>query len=161
MVRPLHPRLIEYALADVEDLFELKEALLQEAGSRNLMGQVLAAQEKAALPKGPERPGYEKLDGYRYLTQEQKTYLRWFFESRDMLARNLNVPAVRVLEKSKLIELAKLCRAQNRLCVRSCASSRPYRRGCIGGIVHRRPRRSGQGGLPWMIGKPGTDDMAR
>lgn len=107
MVRPLHPRLIEYALADVEDLFELKEALLQEAGTRNLMGQVLAAQEKAALPKGPERPGYEKLDGYRYLTQEQKTHLRWFFESRDMLARNLNVPAVRVLEKSKLIELAK------------------------------------------------------
>lgn len=107
MKRPLSTKLIEYALSDVEHLFAVRTVLDSELEAASLTDEDAKLQEKAALPKGPDRPGYEKLNGWRYLSSEQKTYLAWFFEARDMLARKRNLPAFRVLDKRLLVDMAK------------------------------------------------------
>ncbi len=107
LIRPLKQKLISYALSDVEHLFELKDALIRALEKQNLTERNRELQASAALPKGPDRPGWEKLPGYRYLSPEQRVYLRWFFEARDMLARKLNKPAFQVLDKRVLVSLAK------------------------------------------------------
>lgn len=107
LVRPLNGKLIEYALSDVEHLFAIREVLGREVAVAGLAQKDCEAQKNAALPKGPDRPGWEKLNGYRYLSSAQKVYARWFFEARDMLAQKLNVPAVRVLDKRVLVDLAR------------------------------------------------------
>ena len=107
LVRPLPGKMIEYALEDVEDLFTIREELDRQVQSRKLEKQVTSAQKRIAVGKGPDLPGYKKLPGYRSLSKDQKIYVRWFFESRDMLAKRMNVPAVKILEKSRIIEMAK------------------------------------------------------
>ena len=107
LTRPLKPKLIAYALSDVEHLFSLKQVLEAELEKLQLTQRNRELQRSATLPKGPDRPGWEKLPGYRYLSSEQKVYLRWFFEARDMLAKKLNKPAFQVLDKRALVSLAK------------------------------------------------------
>lgn len=107
MRRPIPVKLIEYALSDVEHLFSIRAVLDKELKDAKLIEKDALLQETVALPKGPDRPGYEKLNGWRYLNNVQKLYLRWFFEARDMLAKKLNLPAFRVLDKRVLVELAK------------------------------------------------------
>ncbi len=107
LTRPLKPKLISYALSDVEHLFSLKHVLEEELEKQHLTQRNRELQSSAALPKGPDRPGWEKLPGYRYLSSEQKVYLRWFFEARDMLAKKLNKPAFQILDKRILVSLAK------------------------------------------------------
>jgi len=105
--RPISPKLIQYALSDVENLFAIREVLDRELHKAGLVEKNALLQQSVALEKRPERPGWEKLNGYRYLKFEQKIFLKWFFEARDTLARKLNQPAFRVLDKRKLVELAK------------------------------------------------------
>jgi len=107
LVRPLRLQQIEYALSDVEHLFAIREVLDKEAAAQALGDQIALKQRTVALPKGPDKPGWEKLSEYRYLSNKERIYLKWFFEARDMLAQKLNVPAVRVLEKHKLAAMAR------------------------------------------------------
>lgn len=105
--RPLKRQLIEYALSDVEHLFDLKEALEKELervglGEKNRQGQV-----GVALPKGAKREGWEKINGYRYLSNKEKVFLKHFFLARDTLAQELNLPPFKVLDKQRLLGLAK------------------------------------------------------
>ncbi len=105
--RPIKPQLIEYALSDVEHLFAIREVLNLEIAAAGLAEKDGELQKTVALAKGPERSGWEKLNGYRYLSPEQKIFLKWFFEARDTLARQLNLPAFRILDKRVLVSLAK------------------------------------------------------
>jgi ribonuclease D len=107
LTRPLRTKLIEYALSDVEHLFAIRGILDKEAMEKGLGEKVVEVQKRAAIPNGPDKSGWEKLNGYRYLSKNERIYVKWFFEARDMLARKLNVPSVRVLEKKYLVEMAK------------------------------------------------------
>ena len=114
LTRPLRDKLVEYALSDVEHLFAIREILDKEVLEKGLSQRVAEAQKQVAIPKGPDKPGWEKLDGYRYLSKEERVYLKWFFEARDMLAKKLNVPSVQVMEKKYLIDMAKKVPADER-----------------------------------------------
>lgn len=105
--RPLSQKLIEYALSDVEHLFAIREVLDRELVEAGLTEKAAQMQKTVALPKGPDRPGYEKLNGWRYLSKQEKVYLKWFFEARDLLAKKTNLPAYRILDKRILVEMAK------------------------------------------------------
>jgi ribonuclease D len=105
--RPLQTKLIEYALSDVEHLFAIRSVLEKQLKNAGLLGKAEEMMKTVSLPKGPDKYGWEKLNGYRYLSKEQKIYVKWFFEARDMLARKLNKPAFQVLDKHVLVAMAK------------------------------------------------------
>ncbi len=105
--RPLPPKLIEYALSDVEHLFALKEVLEQELKKAGLSAKNSEEQVNAALQKNAKREGWEKISGYRYLSKREKVFLKWFFKARDSLAQELNLPPFKVLDKKRLFALAK------------------------------------------------------
>ena len=105
--RPVQEKLIEYALSDVEHLFTIRDILEQELKTANLWEKGEEIQRTVSLPKGRDKKGWEKLQGYKYLTKEQRIYVKWFFEARDILARKLNKPAFQVLDKHALIAMAK------------------------------------------------------
>lgn len=105
--RPLTERQIEYALDDVEDLLHLQELLQQELRQRNLVLEGAKASLEKVLPKGPDRPGYEKLRGFRYLSAEEKYYLKHLFLEREAVAKEFNLPPFRVFKKEALVTLAK------------------------------------------------------
>lgn len=105
--RPLQEKLIEYALSDVENLFAIREVLDKELKAAGLFEKATEMMKTVSLQKGPDKLGWEKLNGYRFLSKDQKIYLKWFFEARDMLARKLNKPAFQVLNKHALVAMAK------------------------------------------------------
>ncbi len=105
--RPLRKQLIEYALSDVEHLFDLKEALERELEKGGLGEKNRQGQRGVGLPKGSRREGWERMSGYRYLSAKEKILLKHFFLARDTLAQELNLPPFRVLDKQRLLGLAK------------------------------------------------------
>jgi len=107
LVRPLQEQQVQYALGDVANLFNLKKILQQEIANKHLISVVKDRMKVCAKQKNPEKSGWEKFPSYRYLTREQKVYLKYFFIARDNIARKYNVPAVQVLEKQNLLVLAK------------------------------------------------------
>ncbi len=107
LLRPLKEDQIQYALSDVEHLFSLKQILGEEIAKRNL-GEVVAKEmEMVGHSKGPDKPGWTKFSSWKYLSKEEKVFVKHFFIARDDLARKYNVPAVRILEKHLLLEMAK------------------------------------------------------
>ena len=110
MRRPIPADQIEYALADVRYLFDLKASLEAEMESKLTIGQrkqVAYEMKKCALQKNPERPGWEKICNFKLLTAREKVYIKHFFLARDTLARKANVPAARILDKRLIVEMAK------------------------------------------------------
>jgi len=107
MARPLPRTLIEYALADVEYLFIIRETLDAEAKALGLSERDAIAQKMSALQKHPDRPGYEKLPGYRYFSKHEKIFVKHLFESREVLAKRYNLPSFRILDKKQIVEIAK------------------------------------------------------
>ncbi len=106
LIRPLKDEQIRYALSDVEHLFALKESLETEIKGTKLEKEVAATMKGVALPKGPDKPGWVKVCNWKFLPKEQRVYLKHFFIARDTLAREMNVPAVRILDKRILVDLA-------------------------------------------------------
>ncbi|MDT4761071.1 HRDC domain-containing protein [Sphaerochaeta sp. PS] len=105
--RPLKDDQIQYALGDVAYLFSLKKILIALIEEKGLAEQVATTMATIAKPKGPDKPGWTKFDSWKYMNKEEKTYLKHFFIARDTIARKYNVPAVRILEKHRLLEMAK------------------------------------------------------
>jgi len=105
--RPIQEKLIEYALGDVAHLFTIKEFLTKEIVSTGKEAESKAIIDTGIRVKTKATPGWTKLPGYRKMNRDQKIYLRWLFESRDMLAKKRNLPPYRVLDKRLLVDLAK------------------------------------------------------
>ncbi|HKL60733.1 MAG TPA: HRDC domain-containing protein [Sphaerochaeta sp.] len=105
--RPLKEDQVQYALSDVAHLFSLKIILTTLVEEKNLTEQVNKTMLTVAKPKGPDKPGWTKFNSWKYMNKEEKTYLKHFFQARDAMARKYNVPAVRILEKHRLLEMAK------------------------------------------------------
>ena len=110
MRRPIPSQQIEYALSDVQYLFELKDSLvaeMKEKLSRGEQNKVNHDMKLCAEQKNPERPGWEKICNFKLLKDEEKIYIKHFFLARDGLARKANLPASRILEKQLVVAMAK------------------------------------------------------
>lgn len=110
MRRPIPKEQVEYALSDVQYLFELKDSLLAEMQSKLPVGkqkQIMYEMKKCAVQKNPERPGWEKICNFKLLNAQEKVYIKHFFLARDSLARKADVPATRILEKQLIVAMAK------------------------------------------------------
>ena len=110
MRRPIPDQQIEYALTDVQYLFDLKDSLISEMKaklSRSEQNKVNHDMRICAEQKNPERPGWEKICNYKLLKDDEKIYIKHFFLARDGLARKANVPASRILEKQLVVAMAK------------------------------------------------------
>jgi ribonuclease D len=105
--RPLKEDQIQYALSDVAHLFSLKTILSSLVDEKDLAEQVAKTMKNIAKPKGPDKPAWTKFASWKYMNKEERTYLKHFFLARDTMARKYNVPAVRILEKHRLLEMAK------------------------------------------------------
>jgi ribonuclease D len=105
--RPLRPEQIQYALSDVEHLFALKEILIAAIAEKGLQAKVAEQMQVVGKSKGPDKPGWAKFSSWKYLSKDEKVFLKHFFLARDGLARKYNVPAVRILEKPLLLQMAK------------------------------------------------------
>lgn len=106
--RPLTDEQISYALSDVTYLPELKKVLWQkvlEAGAEKEALFLL----KASCEKPRLKAPWTRLCSPRNLTSSQKQALKEYFIARDTVAKRFNVPAFHVLDKHKIIELAKRC----------------------------------------------------
>ena len=107
LTRPITEKLVEYALRDVEYLFAIKEYLAKEIVTLGLIEEDRVIQQSAAKVKKFLVPGWKKLPGFRKMNNKEIIYLKWIFESRDMLAKELNFPPYRVLDKRLIVDLAK------------------------------------------------------
>jgi len=105
--RPLKEDQVQYALSDVANLFALKDILTKLVAEKGLSEQVAKTMLTVAKPKGPDKPGWTKFASWKFMNREEKTYLKHFFLARDTMAKKYNVPAVRILEKHRLLEMAK------------------------------------------------------
>lgn len=109
MRRPIPEAQIQYALGDVQHLFELKEILEQEI--QNLpkvkRREIQRNLKTCAQPKHPERPGWEKICNYKTLSKQEKVLIKYFFLARDSVAKAHNIPASQVLLKQKIVAMAK------------------------------------------------------
>ena len=110
MRRPIPEQQIEYALSDVQYLFELKDSLVSEMKAKLSKGELNKVNHEmkvCAEQKNPERPGWEKICNFKLLKEDEKVYIKHFFLARDSLARKANVPASRILEKQLVVAMAK------------------------------------------------------
>ncbi len=106
--RPLADEQIAYALSDVTYLLSLKKVLWDRVVEAGVEKDALY-QLKAACSKPKPSAPWTKLCSPRSLTKAQKEALKEYFIARDCVARRFNVPAFHVLDKHKIIELAKKC----------------------------------------------------
>ncbi len=104
--RPLPDEQIAYALEDVMHLAELEDVLTPIVSSRNLEKNAAFQMRKATAVKKP-KPGWTRLGGWKRLSKEEKIYARCIYIARDRIARRFNVPAVHVMDKHLITELAK------------------------------------------------------
>lgn len=105
--RPLKESQIQYALEDVAYLHELKTVLIDLATKENKIKSAMRKMKMAGKITKTPKPGWTKITNWKRLNKEQKIYLKHFFIARDIVAKKLNVPAVRILEKRKLVDLLK------------------------------------------------------
>lgn len=108
MRRPLSQEQLEYALGDVQYLFDLKTSLLEELKTLPATDQkrVEVSMRHCAQQKHHEKPGWEKICNYKTLNRKEKIYVRNFFMARDELARKSNCPATNIVEKQTLVDMA-------------------------------------------------------
>jgi len=103
--RPLNDNQIQYALEDVAYLHQLKEVLLKKAEEKHKLNTVLKKMKIAGKEINPPKPGWVKITNWKKLNKKEKILLKHFFIARDIVAKKMNVPAVRILEKRKLVDL--------------------------------------------------------
>lgn len=104
--RPLSEEQLCYALSDVEHLFALKSVLIKEVEDRKLTKNAEYLL-KCACTKPKLTPPWTKLCSTRELSKEQRLALKEYFIARDVVAKRFNVPSYYVLDKHKIVELAK------------------------------------------------------
>ena len=105
--RPLKESQIQYALEDVAYLHKIKTVLIDLATKEGKIGSAMRKMKMAGKITKPPKPGWTKITNWKRLNKEQKILLKHFFIARDIVAKKLSVPAVRILEKRKLVDLLK------------------------------------------------------
>ena len=106
--RPLDKKQVEYALSDVEYLFDVEDVLYPLIVKKKLEKQCANAMKGAQKVSSP-KPAWTKIVNWRVLNKEQKSAVKEYFLARDVVARRFNVPSYFVLDKKKIAEAGKLC----------------------------------------------------
>ena len=168
--RPLTPQQLEYAFADVQYLFAMRDKLAAELEKRALFGEAeaefarLIAKEPRAREFDPE--GWQRMKAARTLDGRGRGVLRELFLLRDRRAREVNRPAFKVLSDLFMAEVARrLPKTEEELARVPGTSAQVLRK--IGAQVLEavqkgleseplaRPRPSGNG-QRWRKGGPGA-----
>ena len=103
--RPFDQEEIEYALKDVEYLIALRSILEDLVREKHLEKHTEAMMRKATqVTEG--KPGWTKVCSWRMLGSREREYVKAIYLARDAIARRFNVPAVRVMDKHRIAELA-------------------------------------------------------
>ena len=105
LIRPIREDLIEYALNDVEYLFDLKEVLVNEIKKKNLEKEMESSMRVHCRLKEP-LPGWRHIGDWRKMKKSEKDNLKKFYIERDCIARRFNVPSSRVMDKHTLLSLS-------------------------------------------------------
>jgi ribonuclease D len=109
--RPLTPKQIEYAFADVRWLLPVRDKLAEQLAARGLVAEAeaefrrLAAKEPRAREFDPE--GWQRMKAARALDGRGRSVLRELYLLRDRRAREVNRPAFKVLSDLFLAEVAR------------------------------------------------------
>jgi ribonuclease D len=106
--RPIEPGAIEYALGDVVDLFQLKEALLRQIVDRSLLEAYIRENLKVQDqdPETGREAGVLRSGPFRRLSKGEQQRFRRLFEIRDRYARELNVPPNTAIANKDLFAVA-------------------------------------------------------
>ncbi len=106
--RPVDSDAMQYAVSDVEHLFELKNKLFklikQEDKTEELIFNII---KKTVDLDKKTIPGIFKSFDYKNLKSVEKDLLKKIFDIREEIARELNVPPNLVMSKGKLFEASK------------------------------------------------------
>lgn len=109
--RPLVDEQLEYAAMDTHHLLRLRDILEEELRG---MGRLEWAREEFAAAAANEKPekefdteAFRRIKGYRDLQPEEQVALRALYLMRDEAARQLDVPAFKVINNSVLVDLAR------------------------------------------------------
>ena len=106
--RPVDSNAMQYALSDVEHLFELKKKLFElikkEDKTEELIFDII--KKRVDLDRKTV-PGIFKSFDYKKLKSVEKNLLRKIFDIREEIAKDLNVPPNLVMTKSQLFETSK------------------------------------------------------
>lgn len=107
-LRPISDEAIQYALQDVQYLFQLKEILLKQVTDKNLIEDYLnRLVKKDNRVKINPIPGVKRKREYKKLSQKQKIIFDIIFDIRDKYARKLNWPPNNVISNTLLHQIAK------------------------------------------------------
>ena len=125
MRRPIPEAQIQYALGDVEHLFELKALMEADVAklSKTKKREISYSLQTCALPKHPDKPGWEKICNFKLLSKKEKVLIKHYFLARDSVAKAHNVPASNVIAKQEIVAMAKAGTWKNNI---SCCKA-PYR----------------------------------
>ncbi|MGD1823225.1 MAG: 3'-5' exonuclease [Pleomorphochaeta sp.] len=113
--RPLRDTQIQYALEDVAYLHQLKKVLIELSKKEDTYNQSMRKMKRAGIITKEPKPGWIKITNWKRLSKENKIYLKHFFIARDIVAKKMNVPAVRILEKKKLVTLLSVYQDEAKL----------------------------------------------
>jgi ribonuclease D len=107
-LRPIRAEAMEYALADVEHLIELRDELLKRIMAAGKYLELLSAFARSRNEfDGVSIPTIFKSNEYKNLKSREKECVKRIYDARDAIAKGLNFPPNVVLEKKYLFLLAK------------------------------------------------------
>ncbi len=104
MKRPIADDLIEYALEDVDGLFELEDILEREVKEKGVEENA-RFRLKSAQTLNEITPSYMNVSGYGYMNKRERIYLKYIFEERDRIAKRFNLPSSRIMDKKTMLGL--------------------------------------------------------
>jgi ribonuclease D len=109
--RPLSPRQLQYAFADVQYLLSLRDALAARLAERGLVAEAEAEfarlVAKESRPREFDAEGWQKMKAARTLDGRGRAVLRELYLLRDRCAREANRPPFKVLSDLFLAEVAR------------------------------------------------------
>ena len=110
MKRPIDREALAYAVGDVNHLFTLQQALLEELESGNLLDEYYARNEEVRNRpiQAEATPGVLKKNRFRKLPGWSKELFLALFENRDGYARKLDLPPNSVVSNEELFRLSSL-----------------------------------------------------
>lgn len=104
--RPLTPLQLKYAADDVRYLLAMREKLLERAAKMKRLSWVEGECARMVVDVLREEERW-RVSGSARLSRRQLAVLRELWRWRDRSARNMNLPATRVLGDSMMVEIAK------------------------------------------------------
>lgn len=109
-VRPLSPKMLDYAALDVAYLHGLRNVLVSELhdlGRLEWHSQECRALEQRIRYNSNNQTRHLRLKGSQYLDTDEAHMLQYLFDARNAVARTLDKPAYHIISNQRLLDLAR------------------------------------------------------